>query len=418
MHANTSLYSRGKINKDPNNTKWTRDTTTFGQKMLRAHGWQPGQFLGAQDAAHSGLHTAANASYIRVSVKDDVKGLGWSKSKEDEVTGLDVFSDLLSRLNGKSEESLEGERQARLIMKTNQYVEQKYGPMRFVRGGFLIGDSMKELMGEETPAEEASNATKKEKKSKKRKASDVEGADDDDESESKKEKRRRKEERRAKRAAAESTTDDGDDSARADEKTKKKSKKERTSPDTDDAKADKKRKSKDKKSSPEDSAADEPKKSKKDKKEKKEKKKRMKAGADESSEGSADDSAVPTGVSTPSGSGTGTSTPRGTRNFVRSRFIAAKRQVMLDTKALNQVRFHGDVLQDAVRSFADSISDLHGQDIEAGNNAHTHRILSIDLANSGKGVALVSVVRVMSDWRPAVVIVVVRVVTRSLKIEA
>ena len=310
MHANTSLYSRGKINKDPNNTKWTRDTTTFGQKMLRAHGWQPGQFLGAQDAAHSGLHTAANASYIRVSVKDDVKGLGWSKSKEDEVTGLDVFSDLLSRLNGKSEESLEGERQARLIMKTNQYVEQKYGPMRFVRGGFLIGDSMKELMGEETPAEEASNATKKEKK------------------------------------------------------------------------------------------------------------KRMKAGADESSEGSADDSAVPTGVSTPSGSGTGTSTPRGTRNFVRSRFIAAKRQAMLDTKALNQVRFHGDVLQDAVRSFADSISDLHGQDIEAGNNAHTHRILSIDLANSGKGVALVSVVRVMSDWRPAVVIVVVRVVTRSLKIEA
>ncbi|KAL3961979.1 hypothetical protein ACCO45_003502 [Purpureocillium lilacinum] len=324
--------SRGKINKDPNNTKWTRDTTTFGQKMLRAHGWQPGQFLGAQDAAHSGLHTAANASYIRV---DDVKGLGWSKSKEDEVTGLDVFSDLLSRLNGKSEESLEGERQARLIMKTNQYVEQKYGPMRFVRGGFLIGDSMKELMGEETPAEEASNATKKEKKSKKRKASDVEGADDDDESESKKEKRRRKEERRAKRAAAESTTDDGDDSARADEKTKKK-----TSPDTDDAKADKKRKSKDKKSSPEDSAADEPKKSKKDKKdkkEKKEKKKRMKAGADESSEGSADDSAVPTGVSTPSGSGTGTSTPRGTRNFVRSRFIAAKRQAMLDTKALNQI---------------------------------------------------------------------------------
>ncbi|UNI20983.1 2-acylglycerol O-acyltransferase [Purpureocillium takamizusanense] len=333
--------SRGKINKDPNNTKWTRDTTTFGQKMLRAHGWQPGEFLGAKDAAHSTLHTAANASYIRVSVKDDVKGLGWNKAKEDEVTGLDVFSDLLSRLNGKSEESLEGERQARLVMKMNQYVEQKYGPMRFVQGGFLIGDSMKELMENDTAAEETPNSTKKEKKSKKRKASDVEDADEDNESETKKEKRRRKEEKRAKKAAAESTTDNGDDSARADEKKKKKSKKADIPNETDEAKIDKRKSnSKDKKSSTEESEADEPKKSrksKKDKREKKEKKKRKKAETDESSEGSADDSAVPTGVSTPSGSGTGTSTPRGTRNFVRSRFIAAKRQAMLDTKALNQI---------------------------------------------------------------------------------
>ncbi|KAJ6445806.1 G-patch RNA maturation protein [Purpureocillium lavendulum] len=324
--------SRGKINKDPNNTKWTRDTTTFGQKMLRAHGWQPGQFLGAQGAAHSELHTAANASYIRVSVKDDVKGLGWSKSKEDEVTGLDVFSDLLSRLNGKSEESLEGERQARLIVKTNQYVEQKYGPMRFVRGGFLVGDSMKELVESSTPTEEAPQA-KREKKSKKRKASDVEDADGDSESDAKKEKRRRKEEKRAKKAAADSTPE-ADDSARADGK-KKKSKKDKSPSDTDEAKAGKKRKSKSKQPSSEESDAEEPKKSKKDKKEKK-KRKKAEAG-EESTEEAADSSAAPTGASTPSGSGTGTSTPRGTRNFVRSRFIAAKRQAMLDTKALNQI---------------------------------------------------------------------------------
>ncbi|KAG6024065.1 hypothetical protein E4U41_001866, partial [Claviceps citrina] len=137
-----TAHNRSRINKDPNNTKWTRDTTTFGQKILRAQGWQPGQFLGAQDAAHSELHTAANASYIRVALKDDMKGLGFNKAKDEQVTGLDVFSDLLSRLNGKSEESIEGERQARLEVKTHRYVEAKWGPMRFVRGGLLVGDEM------------------------------------------------------------------------------------------------------------------------------------------------------------------------------------------------------------------------------------------------------------------------------------
>lgn len=334
-------HVKRKIHKDPNNTKWTRDTTTFGQKILRAQGWQPGQFLGAQDAPHSELHTAANASYIRVVLKDDMKGLGFSRSKEDEVTGLDVFQDLLSRLNGKTEDVIEEEQQTRLAVKANYFVEQRYGPMRFVYGGLLVGDEMKGIeeteSSDDTDANKADAETKevstkkdkeskKDKKSRKRKASDEDEDEDETssrESESKK-KKRRKEERKLK---------DGDNSD--DTKTKKKEKKskdksrkkDQVSEDDEETleegskKRKSKSKSKDKKRSSDDS--DDEKARKKAKKEKKEKKRRKEEG--ESS----------TASTTPAVSGT--STPQSSRNFVRSRFIAQKRQAFMDPKALAQI---------------------------------------------------------------------------------
>ncbi|KAL4729987.1 telomerase inhibitor [Fusarium chlamydosporum] len=344
--------TRRKINKDPNNTKWTKDENTFGQKILRAQGWQPGQFLGAQDAPHSELHTAANASYIRVVLKDDMKGLGFSKSKEDEITGLDVFQDLLSRLNGKTEDAIEEDQQNRLAVKTHHFVEQRYGAMRFVYGGLLVGDEMKEVEDKkdgEKKAETSSDEdvemesaptpkeSKKEKKSKKRKASE----DEEDESSSRdtdsKSKKRRKEERKLKEA-------DGDDTKAKKKKEKKekkdKSRKKSSADASDDEDAtpseerSKKRKSKSKdKSRSSDASDDEKVKDKKSKKEKKDKKKRKKEEEAASTADSTPTVSVPgTGATTPSG----TSTPRGSRNFVRSRFIAQKRQAVLDTKALNQ----------------------------------------------------------------------------------
>ncbi|KAJ4272124.1 telomerase inhibitor [Fusarium torreyae] len=350
--------TRRKINKDPNNTKWTKDENTFGQKILRAQGWQPGQFLGAQDAPHSELHTAANASYIRVVLKDDMKGLGFSKSKEDEITGLDVFQDLLSRLNGKTDDAIEEDQQVRLAVKTHHFVEQRYGAMKFVYGGLLVGDEMKEVEDKTQNQQIETNSdddvvmesaptpkeSKKEKKSKKRKASD----DDEDEPSNRetdsKNKKRRKEERKLKEA-------DSDD-AKAKKKKEKKEKKDKSrkksseevSEDEDATPSEerskkRKSKSKDKSRSPEESDDDKVK-DKKSKKEKKDKKKRKKEDpASESTSTPVTQDSTPavsvpgTGVTTPSG----TSTPRGSRNFVRSRFIAQKRQAVLDTKALNQI---------------------------------------------------------------------------------
>ncbi|XP_044724851.1 protein PXR1 [Hirsutella rhossiliensis] len=338
--------SRRKISKDPNNTKWTRDTSTFGQKILRAQGWEPGQYLGAKDAGHSNLHTAANASYIRVSLKDDMKGLGFNKAKEDEVTGLNVFSDLLSRLNGKSEEDVEGDRRARLEMKTNVYVEQKWGVMRFVKGGLLTD----EKRGTKD------KSSKKERKSKKRKLADAD--EEDAEAESKKERKRRKEERRARKASAESAPDSTEDANQSsDAKAKKKAKKEKSSPGddvdaeqdqpgfTDDGSRKKARKSKSKDKKPDPPIDEDPVKAGKRSKDKKEKNRRKKMDAEpadsKASESAEQEdvagSATATGASTPTGSGTGTSTPKGGRNFARSRFIAAKRQAMLDAKSLNQI---------------------------------------------------------------------------------
>ncbi|KAF5988453.1 Pin2-interacting X1 [Fusarium coicis] len=343
--------TRRKINKDPNNTKWTKDTNTVGQKILRAQGWQPGQFLGAQDAPHSELHTAANASYIRVVLKDDMKGLGFSKSKEDEVTGLDVFQDLLSRLNGKTDDAIEEDQQARLAVKTHHFVEQRYGAMKFVYGGLLVGDEMKEVEEKKADQRAESNSdedvvmesapalkeSKKEKRSKKRKATDDEDAGETSSQETDlKSKKRRKEERKG----METDIDD----ARAKKKKEKKYKKEKSrkkpaediSDDENVEERSKKRKSKSKDKSSDEEKVKE-KKSKKDKKDKKKCKKEEQASESTSTsvtQNSTPTASVPgTGTTTPSG----TSTPRGSRNFVRSRFIAQKRQAVLDTKALNQI---------------------------------------------------------------------------------
>ncbi|KAJ4163342.1 hypothetical protein LMH87_005077 [Akanthomyces muscarius] len=338
--------SRKKISNDPNNTKWTRDTTTFGQKILRAQGWQPGQFLGAQDAPHAELHSAASASYIRVVLKDDMKGLGFNKAKEDEVTGLDVFSDLLSRLNGKSEAAVQEDVNARLAVKTNRYVEMRWGPMRFVRGGLLVGDKLKEDGGKETSTESEEEEeedeakadevakSKKDKKSKKRKAGDeVEEAEGSEVTETKDKKRRRKDEDEDARAERKKRR-------KEEKKEKKKSKKsskstkEESDEDDSDGKAAKKRAKRDKKDK------------KRERREKKEEKKRRKAAkvADNSSDNSSssdsdsdnDNGDSTTAASTPA-AGSGTSTPLGNRNFSRSRYIAQKRRAVMDAKALAQI---------------------------------------------------------------------------------
>lgn len=322
--------------------------------MLRSQGWEPGQFLGAKDSAHSEFHTAANASYIRVSLKDDMKGLGYSKSKEDEVTGLDVFSDLLSRLNGKSEAEVEEKQQARLQVKMHAYVEQKWGPMRFVRGGLLVGDVME---GNDEPKdnsdESASETENRKSKSKKRKAESQN--DEEDEEDEKKKKKQRKEERKAKKLAK-SESAESSDSEKAKKKEKKRDRKE---------KKEKKKSKKDKalaeKEASEDAAESDdtaenpssssnsssekvkPKKDKKDKKEKK-KEKKDKDKKKKNKDANTPDAEMPDAAPSASRSGTatpistGTSTPM-SRNFVRSRFIAQKRAAFADTQALKQVRF-------------------------------------------------------------------------------
>ncbi|KAK1600754.1 uncharacterized protein LY79DRAFT_503950 [Colletotrichum navitas] len=355
--------TRRKIGKDPNNTKWTKDTDSFGQKILRSQGWEPGQYLGAKDAAHAVHHTAANASFIRVALKDDMLGLGFKQARDDRVTGMDVFSDLLGRLNGKSSESIEKERQARATLQGTLYCDTKFGPMRFVRGGWLVGDQVKDEPTAE-PKEEDKDDIKMEDvptisessggKSKKRKAEESSEDESSSEDEKAKKKRRKEEKKAARKLKAEAEAEaDGETliSEKKDKKRKSSSSKEDASEDTQDeaekrSKKNKRRKEKKKEkkeagSDEEESSDDKTTKKKRkgetdaEKAARKEEKKRRKEEKRAKKEASRESTSTPT-TSTPTASGTSTPVLRG-HHAVRSRWIAQKRMATMDDKALNAI---------------------------------------------------------------------------------
>lgn len=120
--------------------------------MLRSQGWEPGQYLGAKDAAQADRYTEANSSHIKVVLKDNNLGLGAKQGGGDECTGLFDFQHLLGRLNGKAEDVLEAELVAREDVKRSAYLHRKLGTIRFVRGGFLVGDVLKEEIDAEESA--------------------------------------------------------------------------------------------------------------------------------------------------------------------------------------------------------------------------------------------------------------------------
>jgi Pin2-interacting protein X1 len=149
--ADTS-HSKNKIAKDPNNNTWSRDTDRFGHKILTAQGWTPGSSLGAKDAPHARHFTAASTSHIKVAIKADNLGLGANgKLERAETFGLNMFEGLLGRLNGKSEVELKKEETSVRDKRLRFYQGQRWGLVTFVRGGYLVGDSIQKRLG--VPAE-------------------------------------------------------------------------------------------------------------------------------------------------------------------------------------------------------------------------------------------------------------------------
>ena len=145
--ADTGLR-RTKLSHDPNNTAWTRSTTGFGQRILISQGWTPGEFLGAKDAPHAGLYTQSSASHIRVTLKDDNLGLGakcGANAGDGQYTGLDILQGVLGRLNGKDQTVIEAEQKFRADLRKVIHAERRWGSLRFVSGGLLVGDSIRKL---------------------------------------------------------------------------------------------------------------------------------------------------------------------------------------------------------------------------------------------------------------------------------
>ncbi|KAF7856829.1 hypothetical protein EAF04_009591 [Stromatinia cepivora] len=347
-----------KLSHDPNNTRWSGNTDSFGHRMMKSQGWTPGEYLGAKDAAHAEFHTAANASHIRVVIKDNNLGLGakiGSGVGHGECTGLDVFQNLLGRLNGKEEAEIEKEQKGREDLKRAIYAERKWGSIRFVKGGVLVGDKIQDLIdGEkervkalekgkaaESSSEESDSSSDEEeeekspepvaekKKSSKRKREEQEGEEKTSSKKSKKDKKRKSE--------------DEDDKDKGESKKSKKSKKDR--------------KSKSKSTSESETETLDEATVKARKKEKKEKKRREKEAAaagvnteettstsksskkkskkDKHKSSSTSESSTKESTPTVTES-SGRSTPMGIRS-IRARHIAQKRMASMDVASLNQI---------------------------------------------------------------------------------
>lgn len=335
---------------------------------MTAQGWQPGEYLGAKDAAHAEFHTAANASHIRVAIKVDNLGLGakvGSGVGHGECTGLDAFKDLLGRLNGKEEDEIVKEQKAREDLRVAIYSERKWGSTRFVSGGFLIGDKIQHLidaeaerirklaLGSASDSSSASSSDESEKeeepvekprKSKKRKIEVLE----EPEVIVVKVKKSKKERK------AEAAVELAKEVELSEAKRSKKSKKDRKSkselksevepePETDDTpdeaemKRRRKQEKREKKERKEKAraeaevAGEEPKKKKKSKKDK-----------HKEIEDTSESSLPVTKESTPAveSSGRSTSIMMQGRHAVRARNIAQKRMASMDAASLNQVSSH------------------------------------------------------------------------------
>ena len=87
-----------------------------------------------------------------MSLKDDNLGLGAKSGVNLPPTGLDAFQGLLGRLNGKKDDELEKEQKSRDDLRRAVYTENRWGALRFVSGGFLVGDRIEEVGGDKAAA--------------------------------------------------------------------------------------------------------------------------------------------------------------------------------------------------------------------------------------------------------------------------
>lgn len=308
---------------------------------MTEQGWTPGQFLGAQDAPHAEFHTEANASHIRVVLKDDNLGIGAKKGSgvnQGECVGLDVFQTLLGRLNSTDEEEYVKEQNRREDLKRAIYTEQKWGTIRFVHGGFLIGDKIQDLIDGEK--ERVKNLKKAESES------DSSSSDSDSDSDSDDEEKVQKSKKTIEVETAKLTLDS-------------KSKKRKSEDDGEDKAAKKARKAAEKEERKAQKAAEKEDDSKLSKKERKQKRKERKAakekrrtekaakkeakaaakkGGKKDKKRSRDESGS-SAVPTPPVSGTSTPRPilQSGRLAVRARNIAAKRMAAMHGASINEV---------------------------------------------------------------------------------
>lgn len=83
------------MSSDPNNTRWSKSSKSFGKAVLQKAGWSEGEGLGkSQDGI---------TQHVKVSKKDDVTGLGYQAGVGETWSAQSVgFADVLDRIKKKT----------------------------------------------------------------------------------------------------------------------------------------------------------------------------------------------------------------------------------------------------------------------------------------------------------------------------
>ncbi|KAH9818538.1 protein pxr1-like [Teratosphaeria destructans] len=313
---------RTKLSQDPNNTHWSKSTTNFGHRILSKQGWKPGDFLGADNAAHQAHYTAANAAHIRVQLREDGLGLGakLGGAGTADTFGLSLLSGVFGRLNGRSEAEVREQQDSLRDAGLRSWQAQKYGFMNFVSGGMLVGDRM-EGEGEGVDAKMSSEQST----GKKRKSEAIDAV----EGEPKKSRKVKVEkdevptektpdsEIHAPARSSTSDTSDDDDAATAKAKRKAEKKAKREA-------KERRRAEKAALKSPPDSESKAERRARREERRKRKEQKRATTSSSTST------TAPPSGTSTPT-------LAAGNRHAVRHRYIQQKRLASMDARALNEI---------------------------------------------------------------------------------
>ncbi|KAJ8916508.1 hypothetical protein NQ315_000150 [Exocentrus adspersus] len=119
---------------NPRGKDWVQDSNKFGQKMLERMGWQHGKGLGAKE---DGI-----TEHVKVSYKNDSKGMGYKDSNDQWTEHETNFSALLEQLSGTK--PVEGTK-LNSLEKKSQSSRARVHYHKFTRGKDLSRYSEKDL---------------------------------------------------------------------------------------------------------------------------------------------------------------------------------------------------------------------------------------------------------------------------------
>lgn len=308
---------------------------------MTSQGWTPGSYLGARNASHSDTFTAASASHIKVTLKDDTLGLGARAPTlgNENVAAIDALQGLLGRLNGKSDTQLEEEQRKRDDTRLALYARTKWHAVNFISGGYLV---------QEKP-DDACNRSRKKKR------------DSSDDTTSAK--------REARVTSRDRSTDNTDyeteksGSIAKDKKKEKKSKQDREGKkEKSNEKSQKnKRDKREKKEKRKDKNKGEKERGRRKDKNDKPKKRRRISADDEDMDGESSDSST---TDVPDTNITTSQAQRPTwRHAIRGRHIQQKRMAVMNDRSLGEVSPQFNLITSQVDARILTASDLHAQSL-------------------------------------------------------